>query len=227
MNERAKKNLVWRDGMGEHILGLYREEAWKRLDGLTRKFMYEVELDDKLKTARVGQRIPKKSTKQNSSQRKELRGPESNESKIEETTQSSTAELDCKPLEETEEPAHISAVLYLGSDALRNAAWEINPIAIANQSTSATIFNMRRLFPTIAEKFMNRLIESTTAIAVQSSEISCTTLYHMLRLAFYLEGDITVNMTTEEKDKYEMQVGFGKFRRQGDQDERTTREIFI
>jgi len=225
MNDKAKKNLVWRDGMGEHILGLYREEAWKRLDGLTRNFLYEVQLDDKLKTARVGQRIPGRRKKEASSPTQGSQRVESNEHNVKDGKESSTTKSDGKS-HKGNEALHISAVLYLGPDALRNATWEIRPITVSNQSTSATIFNMRRLFPTMAEKYMNRLLESTTTIAVQSSEISCTTLYHMLRLAFYLEGDITVNMTKEEKDKYEMEVGFGKFRAPRDQDEHDLRAIF-
>ena len=243
MHEKAKKNLVWRDGMGEHILSLYREEAWKRLDGLSRKFLYEVELDEKLKTAKVGRPIPRRFKKEGSTQSKELQHDQqaqSNESLSEEQTNLQPQSRTTTPEsvirdknestaatshEETVEPLHISAVLYLGPDALRNAPWEIRPISVDNQLTSATIFNLRRLFPTIAEKYMNRLTNSTIAVAVQSSEISCTTLYHMLRLAFYLEGDITVNMTGEEKDKYEMDVAFGKFRLQGDQDDNARREI--
>jgi len=235
MHEKAKKNIVWRDGMGEHILSLYREEAWKRLDGLSRKFLYEVELDDKLKTARVGRPIPRRFKKEGSTQGKgsqDGQQHQSNESLSQTQTRSTSItgkenqSATATSHEETGEPLHISAVLYLGPDALRNAPWEIKPITVENQLTSATIFNLRRLFPTIAEQYMNRLVNATTAVAVQSSEISCTTLYHMLRLAFYLEGDITVNMTGEEKDKYEMEVGFGKFRSQGDQDENARREIF-
>jgi hypothetical protein len=243
MPEKAKKNLVWRDGMGEHVLSLYREEAWKRLDGLSRKFLYEVELDEKLKTANVGRPMPRRFKKEGSTQSKDLQHhqqAQSNESLSEEQTnlqpQSRTTtpesvigneneSIAATSHEETDEPLHISAVFYLGPDALRNAPWEIRPISVDNQLTSATIFNLRRLFPTIADKYMNRLTDSTIAVAVQSSEISCTTLYHMLRLAFYLEGDITVNMTGEEKDKYEMEVGFGKFRLQGDQDDNAPREI--
>jgi hypothetical protein len=242
MHEKAKKNLVWRDGMGEHTLSLYREEAWKRLDGLSRKFLYQVELDENLKTAKVGRPIPRRSKKEGSTQSKDLQHEvQSNESLSEEHTNLQPESRTTAPEsvigneneptattshEETAEPLHISAVLYLGPDALRNAPWEIRPISVDNQLTSATIFNLRRLFPTIAEKYMNRLTDSTIAVAVQSSEISCTTLHHMLRLAFYLEGDITVNMTGEEKDKYEMEVGFGKFHLQGDQDDNAGHEMF-
>lgn len=244
MHEKAKKNLVWRDGMGEHILSLYREEAWKRLDGLSRKFLYEVELDEKLKTAKVGGPIPRRFKKESSTERKGSRDgqkPQSNESLSEEQTNLQPQSRTTTPEsvvgkenestaatshEEIDEPLHISAVLYLGPNALRNAPWEIRSISVDNQLTSATIFNLRRLFPTIAETYMNRLTDSTIAVAVQSSEISCTALYHMLRLAFYLEGDITVNMMGEEKDKYEMEVGFGTFRLQGDQDDTVRREIF-
>ena len=242
MHEKTKKNLVWRDGMGEHVLSLYREEAWKRLDGLSRKFLYEVELDEKLKTAKVGRPIPKRFKKEGLTQSKDLQHEaQSNKSLSEEhmnlqpqsrtTTPESVIGNENESTaatshEETDGPLHISAVLYLGPDALRNAPWEIRPVSVENQLTSATIFNLRRLFPTIAEKYMDRLTDSTIAVAVQSSEISCTTLYHMLRLAFYLEGDITVNMTGEEKDKYEMEVGFGKFRPEGDQGDNAPRELF-
>jgi len=217
MHEKAKKSLVWRDGMGEHILSIYREEAWKRLDGLSRKFLYEVELDDKLKIAKVGVPIPKRIKKEGLAQNNDMKDgekPQSNESQSWTTSAIGKENESAAAMshEVTDEPLHISAVLYLGPDTFRNAPWEIKPITVENQLTSATIFNLRRLFPTIAKKYMNRLVDSTTAVAVQSSEISCTTLYHMLRLAIYLEGDITVNMTGEEKDKYEMEVGFGKFR---------------
>ena len=226
MTEKTKKSLVWRDGMGDHVLSIYREEAWKRLDGLSRKYLYEVELDEDMETAKVGRRIPSRTRTELSTLNGNLQdagetqiseGSVPKESK--ETTESKTTS-EGKSLEGNDEPLHISAILYLGPDALRNASWEFKPIAVENQSTSATLFNLRVLFPTIAERYMNRLIESATAVAVQSSEISCATLYHMLRLAFYLEGHVSANMTIEERHKHEMGVGTTKFRKDQDDNER-------
>ena len=72
---------------------------------------------------------------------------------------------------------------------------------------------------------MNRLVQSMSAVAVESSEFCCTTLYHMLRLAFYLEGDTTVNMTKEEVYIYEMESGIGRYRRPKDEDDQGHEEI--
>src|SRR6266496_5068512 len=55
--EKISKNLVWRDGMGEHILWLLRGEAQRRLFSLRRKYMFHANVDEKLATATVGQNI--------------------------------------------------------------------------------------------------------------------------------------------------------------------------
>src|SRR5947207_9373639 len=55
--EKISKNLVWRDGMGEHILWLLRGEAQRRLFSLRRQYMFHANVDENLATATVGQNI--------------------------------------------------------------------------------------------------------------------------------------------------------------------------
>src|SRR5204863_7304187 len=55
--EKISKNLVWRDGMGEHILWLMRGEAQRRLFSLRRQYMFHANVDENLATATVGQNI--------------------------------------------------------------------------------------------------------------------------------------------------------------------------
>ena len=81
----------------------------------------------------------------------------------------------------------IIAVLYL-SPQDKTDPWEFKSIAIEGQETHAAVFNLRRLFPLTAESYMRLRVGEGNAVAVSSSEMACTILYHMLRLAMYLEG---------------------------------------
>lgn len=107
-----------------------------------------------------------------------------------------------------ETPSHItppqfSTILYLGPLDLRDS-WEFQTIAVENQSTQALLINLRRLFPREAEHFLAIRNSPGNALAVQSSEITSGMLRHLLRLAFYLEGDETTNMTQNELEEHKM-----------------------
>lgn len=227
---RKKNNVVWRDGMGDHILELLRMAAWKRVDGLLRRYFFEVDMDDDLTVATVGKMavkqkdVPKMEDK-GVAESVELRqsqgdGYLSNTSSplVSAATtlpiltsnaslgqsRSFTTEVDPpdhpspSSLDKLEKQPHISAIFFLGPPEMKDS-WEYKLIDIQNQSTQATLFNMRRLFPITAEWFFTRFGKGN-AIAVQASVLHVTTvLFHMLRLANYLEGCQTANYTVEEK----------------------------
>jgi len=224
--EKISKNLVWRDGMGEHILWLLRGEAQRRLFSLRRKYIFHANVDEKLATATVGQNIgPKVKTERVDDVA--ITDASENEMSAEGTTRNShvaledaqktkqirntdtdkSRDLNSVPIqhESDEHPPSesllISAILYLGPPEIRSS-WEFKSIAVENQSTQVILFNLRRLFPSGAEKILSNRTELGNAIAVQSSEMSAAILRHMLRLAFYIEGDETASMTLEELEEY-------------------------
>jgi hypothetical protein len=96
-----------------------------------------------------------------------------------------------KTLWNSQQP-HISAILYLGPPEVDNS-WEYKLIAIQNQSAPAILFNLRRIFPERADYYISRLVKPSNAVAVQSSHMASITLYQMLRLSMYLDGDEKAN----------------------------------
>ena len=69
---------------------------------------------------------------------------------------------------------------------------------MVNQSTQAILFNLHCLFPVNAERILSNRTKLGNALAIQSSEMSGQVLRHMLRLAFYLEGDKMAEIAEEE-----------------------------
>lgn len=231
-----KVNIVWRDGMGEYILELLREAAWKRVDGLSRRYFFEVDVDEDLTIATVGKIVgkrkrPRKVTDKGTGESVELgqgQGPgdgyvstastallstatilrhfatnlllgqrRSISTEVDYTTHQSTL-----PLDNITKQPHISAIFYLGHPEMKDS-WEYKLIDIENQSTKATLFNIRRLFPYTAELYFTRF-GASNVVAVQASVLHVTTvLYHMVRLANYLEGAETANLTVEERELWD------------------------
>lgn len=179
VTDQVRKRLVWRDGMDEYILALLREEAWKRVDGLRQTFLFHVAVDTDLENASVGQRLNQRSTRLNHET-----GPNGLEERASEPKDTSRAEGKGKSPPPRDEVPHISGVLYLESPSSQQN-WDFKPINIQNQSTQATIFNLRRLFPYTAESLIRRLVRSENAVAIHSSS---TVLRHLLRLSLYLVG---------------------------------------
>ena len=212
--------------MGEHILWLLRGEAQRRLFSLRRKYIFHANVDAGLTIATVGQNIGPRDQKQRVDDMADIAAP-INEMSPEGTTRNTyvTQEnaRDAKPLRDTDTDAyrkissvsiqhesdeqpprellHFSAILYLGPPEIRNS-WEFQSITVENQSTQAILFNLRRLFPSGAEKILSNRTELGNAIAVQSSQMSAAILRHMLRLAFYIEGDETASLMLEELEGY-------------------------
>ena len=210
--------------MGEHILWLLRGEAQRRLFSLRRQYMFHANVDADLTAATVGQNIGPRDQKKSVDDMTDMEAPE-NEMSPKGTTRNThvTQEevRDEKRLrdagidtfnsvsiqhESDQQPPsellHISAILYLGPPEMRNN-WEFKPITVENQSTQAVLFNLRRLFPSGAEKILRNRTELGNAIAVQSSQMSAAILRHMLRLAFYIEGDETASLKLEELEGYD------------------------
>jgi hypothetical protein len=227
-----KANIVWRDGMGEYILELLREAAWKRVDGLSRRYFFEVDLDEDLTMATVGKIVekrkrPRKVTGKGTGESVELgQGQSQVDGKVSTAStallstatmlrhvatnillgqrRSISTEVDhtnhqsTVPLDKITKQTHISAIFYLGPPEMKDS-WEYKLIDIENQTTQATLFNIRRLFPYTAELYFTRF-GALNAVAVQASVLHVTTvLYHMVRLANYLEGAETANLTVEER----------------------------
>jgi hypothetical protein len=103
-----------------------------------------------------------------------------------------------KTLWNSQQP-HISAILHLGPPEVDNS-WEYKLIAIQNQSAPAILFNLRRIFPERADYYVSRLVKSSNAVAVQSSSMPSITLYQMLRLSLYLDGDEKANQISDAVD---------------------------
>lgn len=175
--EKEKRNLIWRDGMSDHILGIMRDEAQKRLNSLHWKYLFHSTVDADLNTATVGSGIGRNLQKDSETP---------NESVSDGGHQLSTA------------TSYISAILYLGSRELRNS-WEFKTISVEKQPTRAILVNLRQLFPLTAESFFISRVDSKNAIVVQSSRQTCQSLQLMLRLSFYIKGDPIRSMTLEER----------------------------
>ena len=62
VQDKTKKEIIWRDGMGSHILGLFREEAFKRLMSIPKKFLYHANVNSDLNVAAVGHNIKARET---------------------------------------------------------------------------------------------------------------------------------------------------------------------
>jgi hypothetical protein len=102
--------------------------------------------------------------------------------------QTESTVLEDLPTNDQDNKDPIIAVLYL-SPPETSVPWEFQSIHIEGQETSAVVFNLRRLFPATAESFMKLRIGEGNAVAMMSSEMTCTIMYYMLRLALYLEGE--------------------------------------
>ena len=218
--EKLAKNLVWRDGMSEHILWLLRGEAKKRLFSLRRQYMFHANVDASLTTATVGQNIGPRYQKdpindmtdmdasevemmsKGTTRNTHVTQQDARDAKLVQNTNTDTfRELSSRDERPPSELLHISAIFYLGPPEMRNS-WEFKSIAVENQSTQAILFNLRRLFQSGAERILSNRTKLGNAIAVQSSEMSAAILRHMLRLAFYIEGDETASLTQEELEGY-------------------------
>jgi len=215
----VRKSLVWRDGMAEWIAGVLREESWIRLDGLRRMYLFWCEVDGDVQRAvvreSIGKRIKLRKEKEVEEGLVDKEGHEgaevevSSEHEVEgvtlpeiapetETTdqveaqssaiQTESTVLDDLPTNDQGNQGPIIAVLYL-SPLETAVPWEFQSIHIEGQETSAVVFNLRRLFPATAESYMKLRVGEGNAVAVMSSEMTCTILYYMLRLALYLEGE--------------------------------------
>jgi hypothetical protein len=204
----VRKNLVWREGMREWIEGVLRAESWKRLDGLPRKFLFRCEVQEGLGKVVVGKNIGKRirlkettgtegvegegaqtETSQTSSEVPESQvEPEAADLGMTDSTGAQTvdAEAEARVPDDNKREGPITAVLYLSNPDTTDT-WDFKPIDVEGQDTQAVIFNLRHLFPLTAESYMALRLEQGNALAVMSSEMSCTILYHILRLALYLE----------------------------------------
>lgn len=189
-SDKMRKSMVWRDGMGDHILGLLRVEARMRLYSIPKIFLFHANVDANLTTATVGHRIEEHTFVMDSLPL--------NPSIL----QNDTVERKTSEVPSTIPPPPISAILYLGSPDLCDG-WEFKTITVEDQSTQAVLINLRRLFPIQAEHFLTLRTKSGNGLAVRSSEITGGMLRHLLRLALYIEGDKTANMTLEESEEYE------------------------
>lgn len=202
--------------MSEHILWLLRGEAKKRLFSLRRQYMFHANVDASLTAATVGKNIgprdqnnpvdnitdidasedevmPKGTTRNTHVTQQDFR-----DARLPQNTDADTfRELSSRYEQPPSELLRISAILYLGPPEMCNG-WEFKSIDVENQSTQAILFNLRRLFPSGAERILSNRTKLGNAIAVQSSEMSAAILRHMLRLAFYIEGAETASLTQEE-----------------------------
>lgn len=206
--------------MGEHILWLQRGEAQRRLFSLRRQYMFHANVNADLTVATVGQNIgprdqnkpvddiadmdtpenemsPKGTTRNTHVTQEDARDAKLlQNSDTDALREPSSVSIQYESDEQPGELLYISAILYFGPPEMRNN-WEFKSIVVENQSTHAILFNLRRLFPSSAEKFLRNRTELGNAIAVQSTQMSAAILRHMLRLAFYIEGDETANLTLE------------------------------
>jgi hypothetical protein len=212
VSDNARKTFVWRDGMSDYILMVLRSEAWKRLDGLPRKYLFHATVDEDIGHAIVGENVGERIKSSNAADEKgeQSTAPTETTRQIDENfipTGSNVGDISEK--ESTGSPPRISAILYLAPSDQNN--WEFKPISIQNQSTQATLFNLRRLFPERAEYYLSRLTKSGNAIAVQSSEISSTILFQVLRLSLYLDGAVEATDFSKYQKKRETTKERSKF----------------
>lgn len=204
----VRKKLVWREGMTEWIEGVLREESWKRLDGLPRKFLFWCEVEEGLEKVVVGKNIGKRIKLKEGLETEGVEGEgamtdASHQSPAVAESEVDTEATDPKKTEPTgnetvdavvEETAPgdnkregpITAVLYLSPPDTTDT-WDFKPVDVEGQDTPAVMFNLRRLFPLTAESYMALRVDQGNALAVMSSDMSCTIIHHILRLALYLE----------------------------------------
>jgi hypothetical protein len=200
----VRKNLVWREGMREWIEGVLRAESWKRLDGLPRKFLFGCEVQEGLGKVVVGKNIGKRIRLKETTTGTEGVEGESAQTEISQTSsevpesqveteaadstgpQTVDTEVEAMVPDDNKREGPITAVLYLPNPDTTDT-WDFKPIDVEGQDTQAVMFNLRHLFPLTAESYMALRLEQGNALAVMSSEMSCTILYHILRLALYLE----------------------------------------
>jgi hypothetical protein len=235
-NSEKKEKIVWRDGMGEYILEMLRNAAWKRVDGLPRRNFFDVKVNNNLTLATVRKSVGDRekarkvtdeaigesvelgqnqgdgyvsaastassvplsaaTTLRNLATNVDLGQSRSISTEVDHTNHQSTERLE--RLDKIIKKPHIAAIFYLGPPELKDS-WEYKLINIESQSTPATLFNMRRLFPYTAEWYFTRF-GASNPVAVQASVLHVTTvLEHMLKLANYLEGAETANFTVEER----------------------------
>jgi hypothetical protein len=125
------------------------------------------------------------------------RTAETSDEKIDSTPNESVPET----IQPISDPPFISAILYLGPRDIRHD-WDFKLIDISNQSLPATVFNLQRLFIDDAEALFFKRQIAGNAIAIAASEPSKNALWHVLRVAFYLEGDMEVNLVDHGHDDY-------------------------
>ena len=218
-----RRNLVWRDGMSEHILWLLRGEAQKRLFSLRRHLIFHANVDANLTTATVGEnigpRLPKPERITADSEIEVVSEEQTKSTQIANDDTRSSQDLSTETISATDAgtisdqslntsipretdnswqsvPPLISAILYLGPCEDRYSK-EFKSINVVNQPTQAVLFNLRCLFPANAERILSNRTKLGNALGIQSSEMSGEVLRHMLRLALYLEGDKTADIVEE------------------------------
>jgi hypothetical protein len=221
-----RKLLVWRDGMSEYILELFREAVWKGLCGLPRSLIFHASMDEHFDLVQVGRNVGKRvklkkvgnvgndaEEHSQASQSEEGHAPtnQTEQEPAEQTIQSeqehavqtiqeqssSNGDIttDSPPETDFNQPP-ITAVFFKGPSSFMDE-WEFKLIKIENQSTYATLFNIRRLLPVNTEEFFARF-GTSDAVAVASSELWVPRLVtNMLRLSFYIKGDVNANVTLD------------------------------
>lgn len=204
----VRKKLVWREGMTEWIEGTLTEESWKRLDGLPRKFLFWCEVEEGLEKAVVGKNIGKRiklkgrlgtegvegevasteASQQSPAVSESENGAEATDPAKTESTGNQTADavVEDTASDDIKREGPIIAVLYLPPPDTTDT-WDFKPVDVEGQDTPAVMFNLRCLFPLTAESYMALRVDQGNALAIMSSEMSCTIIHHLLRLALYLE----------------------------------------
>ena len=202
IDRSKRKTMVWRDGMSEYILDLFREAAWQGLNGMPRSLIFHASVDEQFELVEVGRNVGKRvilkkvgnDTSEEHSQTSpseegyaEQTGHEQSSRDGDISTDSSLPETDFK------QPP-ITAVFFKGPPSFIDE-WEFKLIKIENQSTYATLFNIRRLLPVNTEQFFSRFDTSDT-IAIASSKLYIPKIMaNMLRLSLYMKGDVNANVT--------------------------------
>ena len=166
--------------MSFYILEILRQQAWKALWNIPKTFLFRAQVDADVKRVIVGSKGTKKIVPVVDS---DAENPE--------TTYWGGDERDQKR-------DHVLGVLYLGAVELRDA-WEFKDIAVDGQTLPAILFNLRRLFPQNAEDYIPRHHHSGNAIAIALEIEPGNAMHQLLRLAFYVDGDRSVNYTMDER----------------------------
>lgn len=285
-----KKQIVWRQGMADHILTILRKNALDRLYTLPKEYMFQANLDEECVAVDIGERVPLSKVFNGTSGRKrfenqfakwklergfEAEAPASRDKSIEsivnaeyetaetenatngpqestqdevlsenkllehseensepisasqlsnedgitsqtvelpsattQTAEASSGNIDSIPnasfsktTQSISDPSFISAILYLGPRDIRHD-WDFQLIDIPNQFFPATVFNLQRVFADDAEVLFFKRQIAGNAVAITASETSKNALWHVLRVAFYLQGDTEVNSVHYGHDDY-------------------------